>query len=465
MYRDRRTLLIIVPVLAFLLITTSIYLSGGYITQAVFPKLRLPTTNGTAAELSGARAKTEAETTIVFSPTLSTSNEPSPTPVASTPVIPNGTILQGSDIGKYLNAILDPSSTAFDRLQCPTLNRTRYAPLQPLLDEYSSANDQLDYFFALNLRNNLALLPRLIGSILEAIEYLDPAQCALSIVEGNSPDGTADVLGALKPFLDDLDIPYFFSSSKVDPKKGDRIAKLAELRNLALEPLFNSLQGRAHSNTTVLFLNDVAICAEDILELALQRRNLGADMTCAMDWTYVGPDPTFYDVWVARGINGDSFFEVPKDGNWNSAWNLFWNDATTKARLMSRQPFQVYSCWNGAVTFSAAPLLNGLRFRKAQKGHCSHGEPQIFCKDLWLKGYGKIAVVPSVNLEYSDEAATKIKKLKGYVSEYTQKESVDKAVIEWAGPPEKVKCIEGWGHQFWKPWKISRREFVSNWKN
>jgi alpha-1,3-mannosyltransferase len=333
------------------------------------------------------------------------------------------------------------------------------------LDEPSSTDDQLNYFFALNLRNNLPLLPRLIGSIVEAIQYLDPAQCALSIVEGNSPDGTADVLKALKPFLDDLGIPYFILSSKINPKKGNRIAKLAELRNFALEPLFNSFKGRAHPNTTVLFLNDVAICPEDILELALQRRNLSADMTCAMDWTYVGPDPTFYDVWVARGINGDSFFEIAKDGNWNSAWNLFWNDAMTKARLLSRQPFQVYSCWNGAVTFSAAPLLDGLRFREAKKGHCSHGEPQNFCKDLWLKGYGKIAVIPTVNLEYSNEQATKIKKLKGYVSEHTQKEDAEKAVIKWAGPPEKVKCIEGWGHQFWKPWKITRREFVSNWKS
>ena len=54
-------------------------------------------------------------------------------------------------------------------------------------------------------------------------------------------------------------------------------------------------------------------------------------MTCAMDWVYVGPDPTFYDVWIARGMMGDSFFNVPDDGNWNSAWNLFWNDPKAKA--------------------------------------------------------------------------------------------------------------------------------------
>jgi alpha-1,3-mannosyltransferase len=344
------------------------------------------------------------------------------------------------------------------------LNETRYATLKSSSLGDGAATEGFDYFFALNLRNNLEVLPRLLGSIVEAIQFLGSERCALSIVEGNSPDGTADVLKAIAPFFERLNIPYFYASSDIDPKKGNRIAKLAELRNLALQPIFEQLKEAVDSDTTVLFINDVAACAEDILELALQRQKLGADMTCGMDWTYVGPDPTFYDVWVARGINGDSFFEIPDNGSWDSAWNLFWNDADTKTRLMARKPFQVYSCWNGAAAFSAAPLLEGVRFRDAKKGHCRHGEPQNFCKDLWAKGYGKIAVIPTVNLEYSNEKAIKIKKLKGYVSELTRTEKEADSVIEWTGPPEEVKCIHSWGEQFWKPWKVSRREFISSLK-
>lgn len=155
------------------------------------------------------------------------------------------------------------------------------------------------------------------------------------------------------------------------------------------------------TNTTVVFLNDVAICPDDILELVHQRHFLGADMTCAMDWTYAGRDPTFYDVWVARTLaGGDSFFEIPSDGNWNSAWNLFWNEPTARHRFSAKQPFQVFSCWNGATAFTAKPFLeNKIKFRGPKEGECMQGEPQLLCKDLWWHGYGKIAVVPTVNLE------------------------------------------------------------------
>jgi len=312
------------------------------------------------------------------------------------------------------------------------------------------------YFFAIDLRNVLDLLPRLLGSVIEVARFLGPDRCAISIVEGNSPDGTAEILHALQPHLRDAGIAYSYVPSDINPSDGDRIGKLAELRNLALEPLFGKHKNQEVSeDTTVIFLNDVAACPEDILELVLQRRGLNATMTCAMDWTYVGRDPTFYDVWVARGMNGDSFFNIPEDGSWDYAWNLFWNAPDAQARLAAHRPFQVFSCWNGAVVFSAGPLLDGLRFRAAdgEKGECNQGEPQLFCKDLWFRGQGRIAVVPTVNLEYSDEAALKIKKLKGYTSNLVAAQTEQTNKIDWKlTPPETVKCMDGWAHQFWQAW-------------
>lgn len=298
------------------------------------------------------------------------------------------------------------------------------------------------------------MLPRLIGSIVEAIRFLGPQRCALSIVEGNSPDGTGDVLAALRPSLDGLNVTYYYQSSDVNPAAGERIKHLARLRNMALQPLFDHPE-RASDSSTVLFINDVAACVDDLLELALQRRTLGADMACAMDWTSVGPDPTFYDVWVARGLNGDSFFEIGPDGSWDSAWNLFWNEPGSKARLDDHLPFQVFSCWNGAVALGAGPLLGGLRFRdvSADAGECYQGEPQLFCKDLWFRGYGKIAVVPSVNLEYSDERALDIKRLKGYTSDLVRGQTEGENRVDWVRePPEQVKCMPQWENQFWRPW-------------
>jgi alpha-1,3-mannosyltransferase len=343
---------------------------------------------------------------------------------------------------------MDPAATELPRLECPRPDVSRYLGLKP-----SSSISETRYFFALDLRECLAILPRLIGSVVEAIRFLGPEHCALSIIEGNSPDGTAEVLRALRPELDALTTTYYFRSSDINPKEGDRIAKLAELRNMALKPMLDE-PGRYTVNTTVIFLNDVAICMEDILELVHQRRFLAADMTCAVDWTYVGRDPTFYDVWIARGMNGDSFFEIPPDGNWNSAWNLFWNNPDSRARFQAHKPFQVFSCWNGATVFTAAPLVEGkVAFRSARKGECFQGEPQLFCKDMWFNGYGKIAVVPSVNLEYSNERGKDIKDLKGYTSRWVSKDSSAEDGTEWQStPPERVKCIPSYDNQFWQAW-------------
>ena len=342
----------------------------------------------------------------------------------------------------YIKAIMNSSDTSFSRLECRQINSARYEHL-------GHADIDQKYFFALDLHESAKLLPRLLGSIVETMNFLGPERCSLSVVEGHSNDGTFEILKLLRDAVEETGATYHFVSSPLDTSQGERIEKLAQLRNLAVEPLVSSSNT---ADTTVVFLNDVALCSEDILELLHQRVYQGADMTCGMDWTYVGQDPTFYDVWIARGMTGDSFFNIPEDGNWNSAWNLFWNDDASRQKLNSHQPFQVFSCWNGATAF-AGKVLQKVQFRHSKKKECYQGEPKLFCKDMWHQGFGRIAVVPTVNIEYSDEAATKIKALKGHVSDWAGKpDSMDER-IEWAmNPPEKVKCMRNYGDQVWVPW-------------
>ncbi|EFQ28360.1 alpha-1,3-mannosyltransferase CMT1 [Colletotrichum graminicola] len=383
---------------------------------------------------------------------------PTPPPVPPPPgggddtasALPDGDPEHLKNAPKYIAAILDPDDKSMPRLDCPRPDTARYQYLKPS----SALKRKPKYFIALNIRQKVELLPRLMGSIVEALRFLGPENCVLSVVEGNSRDGTYEVLHLLRPELERLGTEYHFSRSDLDPGAGDRIPKLAELRNMALAPLVAD-PARYAADAVVLFLNDVAACLEDILELAHQRLYLGADMTCAFDWTYVGQDPTFYDVWISRTIAGDSFFEIPPDGNWNSAWNIFWNEQTSRRRLASHKPLQVFSCWNGAVAITARPLLDRLvRFRAPGPGECFQGEPQLFCKDMWNAGFGKIAVVPSVNLEYSDEAGRKIKAAKGYTSQWVGDEDKDDDFkVDWkADPPEKVKCMASYDKQTWEPW-------------
>jgi alpha-1,3-mannosyltransferase len=78
---------------------------------------------------------------------------------------------------------------------------------------------------------------------------------------------------------------------------------------------------------------------------------------------------------------------------------------------------------------------------------------------LWLLGYGKIAVVLAVNLEYSDEAAHMTKALKGYVASLVDqgKEDSDPSLrIDWqANALPLVKCWISYANQTWVPWDES----------
>ncbi|KJR84178.1 alpha-1,3-mannosyltransferase [Sporothrix schenckii 1099-18] len=426
----RRKYLFVGQVLLLLLVVGALYYGSHHITRLP-ASIRLPNSESSDNSAAGGTTGT-TETSYTYSGILSAEN-----------------------ITRYVNSIFDAKSEDLPRLKCPDIpSPSRYDSLKSSPDD----GRQIKYYFAIDLRDTVPLLPRLLGSVVETIKFLGPASCALSIVEGNSHDGTYDILQAIRASFNDLDTTYFLRSSAVDPKEGDRIAKLAELRNLALQPLLDGNVPGADQDTTVVFLNDVAACTEDILELVHQRRRLGADMTCGLDWVYVGRDPTFYDVWVARGMNGDSFFEIPPDGNWNSAWNLFWNNDAARASLAAHRPFQVFSCWNGAAVFAAKPLLDAasrIRFRGPRDGECSQGEPELFCKDMWFHGYGKIAVVPSVNLEYSDANAQRIKDLKGYTSRWTAEagDEDDEDKIAWqTTPPETVKCIPSYDSQSFRPW-------------
>jgi alpha-1,3-mannosyltransferase len=276
----------------------------------------------------------------------------------------------------------------------------------------------------------------------------------LSIVEGRSTDGTYEVLNRLHSHISELGSRYIFRTSTINPvEQGkDRVHRLALLRNLAIHDLLEHPEYYDPA-TTIVFLNDISVCAEDILEIIHQKSVQGAHQTCAIDWTYVGEHPTFYDVWVARGMSGDLFFQVPEDESWNNAWNLFWNDPVAQSHLRDFTPFQVFACWNGVTAITAKPFMEGkIRFRGNYEKECYGGEPLLLGKDMWANGYGKIAVVPSVNVEYSDENARKIKALKGYTADHVKTEREDMRIDWETAPPKELKCAPTWNRQKLVPW-------------
>ena len=338
-------------------------------------------------------------------------------------------------------------------LQCEEHNATRYNHLVPTLE--SSSQSRRRYFFALDLHQSMHIVPRLLSSVVNVMHFVGPEHCALSIVEGRSTDGTREVLAALETHMKRLGVDYYVATSDVDPLAGgdvDRIVALAALRNQALEPLVRQ-RGMFHSDTIVTFINDVSLCVDDLLELIHQLVRQGAEMTCAMDWIYGGD--FFYDVWIGRLMTGALFFEVPPNGSWDLARNLLSSDAESRQRLAQGQPFQVFSCWNGVAVFQAKPVMDSMvRFRSAERGECYLGEPLHFCKDLWKIGRGRIAVVPSVNVGYSDSDSEHIKTRRGSVSRWLSTErAVGDNRITWKPfPPPLIKCVPRYTEQSWVRW-------------
>jgi alpha-1,3-mannosyltransferase len=186
-----------------------------------------------------------------------------------------------------------------------------------------------------------------------------------------------------------------------------------------------------------------------------------------MDWVDHGN--TFYDSWISRGMTGDMFIEIPQSGSFDFKQNLFWNDPGTKKRFEKGLPFQVYSCWNGGAVFTARPLLkHNVTFRASYKDECYMGEPTLFCKDFWAQGFGRIAVVPSVNVGYNDDESRGAKQKFGYASDIvwkTEKEDHLNTHIHWkSSPPDLVKCEPDWVHPSWVRWDEAKdRQVPFDW--
>ncbi|KAI9926879.1 hypothetical protein MW887_003977 [Aspergillus wentii] len=356
-------------------------------------------------------------------------------------------------VGKYVRSIMDyHDNTTLSRLACPAHIGRRYDHLRE--DPSYGASSRIKYFFALDLYQSAAILPRLMGSIVEVIRFLGPERCAVSVIEGRSEDGTYEILAALKKEVESLGSRFYLDRSSINPKSDgvNRIAALAELRNMALAPLTPAHRdsGLYLPDAIIIFVNDISLCAEDILELVHQHVTQSAHMTCAFDWLYAGT--LFYDVWVSRTLVGNLFFEIPQDGSWDYRDTLFFDDPDSKRRYDAFQPVQVYACWGGMITIDAGPFATGsLKFRASDEDECYMGEPTLLAKDLWRQGLGKIMAVPAVNVAYSDEEATGTKTNRGYVGDRVDLMSIDQEErYKWQDePPGLVKCLPSFNRPSW----------------
>lgn len=255
------------------------------------------------------------------------------------------------------------------------------------------------YFFAINLYNSFDIIPDLFATLFRVASILGYQNVYVSVYENGSTDQTKPLLRILKALTRSIGMRVtIHTSTRSRGTFAHRIEYLAEVRNAAIVPLMELRDSEGEYFDTVVFMNDVLPCVDDVLELIWQSRRQNAGITCAADYMFhdeIGA-PVFYDNWVTRDINGTALENAPFEA-------VFQHEASA-ARFQRHLPVQVQSCWNGIAVLDPAPFYNPphVRFRMANivERECSASECSLICNDYWNAGYGRIVMVPRVKLAY-----------------------------------------------------------------
>jgi alpha-1,3-mannosyltransferase len=260
------------------------------------------------------------------------------------------------------------------------------------------SGDDHKYFFAINLYNSFDIIPDLFSTLFRVAAILGYHNVFVSIYENGSTDQTKALLRIYDALTRSVGMRVTIrTSQRTRGAFNHRIEYLAEVRNAAFVPLHELREGGNEYFDTIVFMNDVLPCVDDILELIWQSRRNNAGITCAADYMYhdeiVGlsfsidchvftafflsqGSPVFYDNWVARDVNGTALENAPFQAIFHNreSNNLFQRHLPIQAshNFGCRFPFllclQVQSCWNGIAVLDPVPFYSPphVRFRMAK---------------------------------------------------------------------------------------------------
>ncbi|ORX40975.1 capsular associated protein [Kockovaella imperatae] len=255
------------------------------------------------------------------------------------------------------------------------------------------------YFFAINLYNSFDVIPDIFATLFRTAAVLGYHNVFVSIYENGSSDQTKSLLKIFDALARAVGLRIDIRTSmRTRGAFNHRIEYLAEVRNAAMVPLHELRDNGNEVFDSIVFMNDILPCVDDLLELIWQSRKQNAGITCAADYMYhddIGA-PVFYDNWVARDINGTALENAP--------FEQVFHHTESNHRFQRHLPVQVQSCWNGIAVLDPAPFYAppNVKFRMARlpDGECSASECSLICNDYWNAGYGRIIMVPRVKLAY-----------------------------------------------------------------
>ena len=164
-------------------------------------------------------------------------------------------------------------------------------PSQEESSYYTHRRDLSDgehkYFFAINLYNSFDVISDLFATLFRVSAILGYHNVFVSIYENGSTDQTKALLRIFDALARSVGLRVTIrTSQRTRGAFNHRIEYLAEVRNAAFVPLHELRSSENEYFDTIIFMNDILPCVDDLLELIYQSRLNNAGITCAADYMY-----------------------------------------------------------------------------------------------------------------------------------------------------------------------------------
>lgn len=251
----------------------------------------------------------------------------------------------------------------------------------------------------------------------------------VSVYESGSTDLTKKYLEELMQHFDFLGVPHEVVLGDMVRGERNRIDFMADVRNQAMLPLHRS--GKEFDR--VFWLSDNFFCADGLLQMLVtalpgSEGGVGADAVCGMDFA---ENCVFYDRWATTDMTGKNLY---------NQYPYFASGENLTAGG-SASPFQMYTCWNAMVVFTADIFQKQrLKFRRSVNSvnECALAETELIFRDMWEIGHGKVVLDPRGVASYTAAAFSDLVRKCHRVRQ--QEEFVFGNHVEFSPAPKQAPC-------------------------
>jgi alpha-1,3-mannosyltransferase len=163
----------------------------------------------------------------------------------------------------------------------------------------ATGSNQHKYFFAINLYNSFDVIPDIFATLFRTASILGYQNVFVSIYENGSSDQTKALLRIFDALARTVGLRIIIRTSmRTRGQFNHRIEYLAEVRNAAMVPLHELRDNDGEIFDSIVFMNDILPCVDDLLELIWQSRRQNAGITCAADYMYHDDIVSYYSLLI-----------------------------------------------------------------------------------------------------------------------------------------------------------------------